>query len=257
MSQNNKRIPLIAGNWKMNLTMDKVIPFLKKLDHKLPDSNQIETAIAASPLFLETMIKYVINHQIPLRIGAENCYYKNSGAYTGEVSPMTLSEMGVYYVITGHSERRKYFHESDRFINQKVLAILRNRMHPIICCDEMMGRLGSTQHTKWVVTQVIADLKDVSAQQALQTTIAYEPSWAIGTGHSASPNEAEEGCYLIRHTLADMYSPSIAERIRVLYGGSVTPDNVRSIMKQTDIDGILAGGSSLKPTTFLKLVNYK
>ena len=240
----------------MNLTLTDVVPFLKQLGRKLPDPNRIETAIAASPLFLQTMLNYVNRQHLPLKIGAENCYYKDSGAYTGEVSPYALAKMGITYVIVGHSERRKYFHESDQFINRKVRAVLRNHMAPIVCCDETMGRLGSGQHAKWVVNQVISALQSVSAKQALRVTIAYEPSWAIGTGHSASPGEAEEGCYLIRQTLADIYSDSVADRIRVLYGGSVTPKNVSSIMKQTDIDGVLAGGSSLKPSTFLKLIKY-
>ncbi|XIF20456.1 MAG: triose-phosphate isomerase [Acetilactobacillus jinshanensis] len=241
----------------MNLTLDKVVPYLKQLTGNLPSSDQVETAIAASPLFLQTMLEYVRQHHLPLRIGAENCYYKDSGAYTGEVSPKALAQMGVHYVIVGHSERRKYFHESDRFINKKIRAVLRNHMNPIVCCDETMGRLGSGKPSKWVVTQVISALHHVSAEQARHVTIAYEPSWAIGTGHSASPDEAEEGCYLIRHTLSDIYSDAIADRIRILYGGSVNPRNVRSLMKQTDIDGVLAGGSSLKASTFLKLIKFK
>ena len=254
---NLHRIPLIAGNWKMNLTLDQVQPFLKSLKNRLPDPRRVETMIAASPLFLQTMISAAKNNQLPLKIGAENCFYKDSGAYTGEVSPKALSRMGISDVIVGHSERRKYFNETDQLINRKVKAVFRNQMTPIICCDETMGRLDSGDHSKWVVNQVIAALHGIESSKAVHVVIAYEPSWAIGTGHSASPAEAQESCYLIRQTLADIYSDSLADQVRILYGGSVTPKNIRPIMKQTDIDGILAGGASLRPSTFLKLVNYQ
>lgn len=251
-----ERIPFIAGNWKMHLTLDQVEPFLSQLDQKLPDPSKTETAIAASPLFLSTMIQAVKKQHLPLRVGAENCSDKDMGAYTGEVSPEALAKMGVQYVIVGHSERRKYFHEDNHFINKKIFAVLRNGMRPILCCDETMGRLGAGPHVKWVVSPIITDLQHVTPEQVKKLVVAYEPSWAIGTGHSASPDEAEEGCYLIRQTIADLYTEKIANQIRILYGGSVTPSNVAEIMKQTDIDGILAGGSSLTPKKFLKLVHY-
>lgn len=249
------RIPFIGGNWKMNLSLDEAVQFVIDIKDKLPDPKNVETALAASPLFLESMLK--ANGSSPLHVTAENCFYKNEGAYTGEVSPKALSQMGIPYVIVGHSERRRYFNETNDIINKKVHAVLSNGMRPILCCDETMGRLETGDRIHWVVNQVTAGLKGVSEKDALKVVIAYEPSWAIGTGHSASTTEAEEGCYLIRQTLADIYSDDVANQIRILYGGSVDPDNIVALMKQIDIDGILAGKSSLKSKEFLELANYQ
>ncbi|CAJ2231246.1 triose-phosphate isomerase [Fructilactobacillus sanfranciscensis] len=249
------RIPFIGGNWKMNLSLNEAVEFVEEIKDKLPVASEVETAIAASPLFLESMIKH--NAESPLKVTAENCFYKNSGAYTGEVSPLALSEMGVGYVIVGHSERRRYFNETNDIINKKVHAVLNNRMIPIICCDETMGRVDNGDHFSWVVSQVTAAVQGVSEEDAVKIIIAYEPSWAIGTGHSASTAEAEEGCYLIRQTLADIYSDEVADQIRVLYGGSVTEKNIKSLMKENDIDGVLAGKASLSASEFVKLANFK
>ncbi|WP_429970664.1 triose-phosphate isomerase [Fructilactobacillus sp. Tb1] len=249
------RIPFIGGNWKMNLSLEEAIKFVEEIKPKLPAANVVETAIAASPLFLESMIEH--NSDSPLQITAENCFYKNCGAYTGEVSPQALSEMGVGYVIVGHSERRRYFNETNDIINKKVHAVLDNKMVPIICCDETMGRLDNGDHFSWVVSQVTAAVQGVSEDDAAKIIIAYEPSWAIGTGHSASTAEAEEGCYLIRQTLADIYSDEIADQIRILYGGSVTEKNIAALMKEPDIDGVLAGKASLSPNEFIKLANFQ
>lgn len=249
------RIPFIGGNWKMNLALNEAVAFVEEIKDQLPASSEVETAIAASPLFLESMLKH--NDASPLKITAENCFYKDSGAYTGEVSPLALAEMGIGYVIVGHSERRRYFNETNDIINKKVHAVLNNQMIPIICCDETMGRVDNGDHFSWVVSQVTAAVQGVSEADAAKIIIAYEPSWAIGTGHSASTAEAEEGCYLIRQTLADIYSDEVADQIRVLYGGSVTEKNIKSLMKENDIDGVLAGKASLNADEFVKLANFK
>lgn len=248
------RIPFVAGNWKMNLSVEEAVNFLETIKGQLPDPKVTETCIAASPLFLESMIKH--NNGSPLVIAAENCFYEDEGAYTGETSPKALSEMGVTYVIIGHSERRKYFNETDDIINKKVHAAFRNHLTPIICCDETMSRRQSADRISWVVSQVTNALKSVTADQAKNIILAYEPSWAIGSGKTASTDEAEEGCYLIRQTVADLYSDEIANEIRVLYGGSVNDDNADDILAQIDIDGVLAGGASLKADSFLKLANF-
>lgn len=248
------RIPFVAGNWKMNLSVDEAVAFLDDIKGKLPDPKVTETCIAASPLFLESMIKH--NDDSPLIIAAENCFYEDTGAYTGETSPAALNEMGVTHVIIGHSERRKYFNETDDIINKKVHAAFRNHLTPIICCDETMSRRQSADRISWVVSQVTNALKSVTSDQAKTIILAYEPSWAIGSGKTASTDEAEEGCYLIRQTIADLYSDDIANQIRVLYGGSVNDENADDIMAQTDIDGVLAGGASLKPDSFLNLANF-
>ncbi|KRM07847.1 triose-phosphate isomerase [Lentilactobacillus farraginis] len=248
------RIPFVAGNWKMNLSVEEAVNFLETIKGQLPDPKVTETCIAASPLFLESMIKH--NNGSPLVIAAENCFYEDEGAYTGETSPKALSEMGVTHVIIGHSERRKYFNETDDIINKKVHAAFRNHLTPIICCDETMSRRQSADRISWVVSQVTNALKSVTADQAKNIILAYEPSWAIGSGKTASTDEAEEGCYLIRQTVADLYSDEIANEIRVLYGGSVNDDNADDILAQIDIDGVLAGGASLKADSFLKLANF-
>ncbi len=248
------RIPFIAGNWKMNLSVKESVDFLKAIKGKLPDPKVTQTGIAASPLFLESMLEN--RGDMPLIIAAENCFYEDEGAYTGEVSPKALAEMGVTHVILGHSERRKYFNETDDIVNRKVQAALRNNLIPIVCCNETMSRRESTDRISWVVSQVTNALKGITTDQAAKIIIAYEPSWAIGSGQTASPQEAEEGCYLIRQTVADLYSDELADGVRVLYGGSVNDDNAQQILQQKDIDGALVGGASLKPDSFLGLANF-
>lgn len=249
------RIPLIAGNWKMNKSVDEARSFMQIVSDQLPEPDQVETAIAAPAILLETMIE--ANGADRLKIGAENCYYEDAGAFTGEISPLALSEMGIPYVIVGHSERRSYFNETDDIINRKVHAVYRSHMTPILCCDETMGRLEAGEKIHWVVSQVTGALKGVSEDLARQLVIAYEPSWAIGSGKSASADQAEEGCYLIRQTVADLYGDDVANEMRVLYGGSVNPENISQIMAKQNIDGVLAGGASLDPETFLQLVRYQ
>ncbi|GAX03183.1 triosephosphate isomerase [Secundilactobacillus pentosiphilus] len=249
------RIPLIAGNWKMNKSINEARSFMQIVSDQLPEPDQVETAIAAPAILLETMIE--ANGADRLRIGAENCYYEDAGAFTGETSPQALAEMGIPYVIVGHSERRSYFNETDDIINRKVHAVYRNHMTPILCCDETMGRLEAGEKIHWVVSQVTGALKGVSEDLARQLVIAYEPSWAIGSGKSASADQAEEGCYLIRQTIADIYGDDVANQMRVLYGGSVNPENISQIMAKQNIDGVLAGGASLDPETFLQLAHYQ
>ncbi|MFC6289530.1 triose-phosphate isomerase [Levilactobacillus angrenensis] len=249
------RIPLIAGNWKMNKTVTEARSFVEAVQGKLPAADVVETAIAAPALFLQTMLD--ANQENVLRIGAEACYYEDEGAYTGETSPKALHAMGIPYTIVGHSERRRYFNETDDVINRKVQAVFRNGMTPIVCCDETMGRRESGEKIHWVVNQVSAALKGVSSADAAKIVIAYEPSWAIGSGTSASTDQAEEGCYLIRQTLADIYSDELANGVRILYGGSVKPDNIAGLMAKDNVDGVLAGGSSLDENSFIQLANYQ
>lgn len=239
----------------MNKSVAEARSFIEAVQGKLPAADTVETAIAAPALFLQTMLD--ANHDQVLRIAAETCYYEDEGAYTGETSPKALHEMGIPYTIVGHSERRRYFNETDDVINRKVLAVLRNGMTPIVCCDETMGRRESGEKIHWVVNQVSAALKGVSLEDAAKIVIAYEPSWAIGSGTSASSDQAEEGCYLIRQTLADIYSDEVANGVRVLYGGSVKPDNIAGLMRRDNVDGVLAGGSSLDEQSFIQLANYQ
>lgn len=249
------RVPMIAGNWKMNKGVTEAVDFVNQIKDQLPPAKEQETALAAPTLDLVPMVHAAAGSQ--LKIMAENCYYKDSGAFTGETSPKSLYEAGIHHVILGHSERRNYFNETDELINKKVKAALRNGLCPIVCCDDTMGRrVAHDQKIHWVVNRILADVKDLSHDEVMHVTIAYEPNWAIGTGQSADPSEAEEGCYLIRQTMADMYGEDAANNIRILYGGSVTTENVASLMAQPDIDGALVGIASLNPTTFLQIVNH-
>ncbi|MHA8138231.1 triose-phosphate isomerase [Lactobacillaceae bacterium Scapto_B20] len=249
-----KRLPFIGANWKMYLMPDQVVPYIEILKKDLPIIDQAEVMISASPLYLWPLLDHA--QGTDLKIAAENCDYHDTGAYTGEVSPKALYQMGVEYSIAGHSERRHYFHEDDEVVNKKVHALLRNNIKPIVCCDETLVRTETNAGVHWVVSQVIAAFKDVSETDALKMMIAYEPRWAIGTGVTASSAEAEEGCALIRQTISSIYSAEIADSIRVLYGGSVTPKNVKALMAQPDIDGVLVGSASLDSKEFLRLIHY-
>lgn len=248
------RTPIVAGNWKMNKTVAESVDFVKKIKNELPPANQLETAIAAQPISLTEMLRAAQGS--PLKVAAENCYYQTSGPYTGEISPTALYAAGIHHVILGHSERRQLFHEDDQLINLKIKAAFEAGICPIVCCDETMGRLITSQRVEWVVARILDDLKGLTAQQAEQVTIAYEPTWAIGSGESADPSQAEEGCYLIRQTLGHMFNEIVAKQTRILYGGSITPANINQMMAKPDIDGVLVGGASLDPQTFLKLVNF-
>jgi triosephosphate isomerase len=248
------RVPFIVGNWKMNKVVGEAVDFIQQVSADLPDPKKVETGIAAPSLFLQSMVEAA--KDTPLQIIGENCFYEDFGAYTGEDSPAALKDLGVGHVILGHSERRLYFHESDELINKKVHSALENGLDPIICCDETMGRKATGEKIHWVVSQIIADLRGLDETQMAHVSVAYEPSWAIGTGQSASSEQAEEGCYLIRQTIADVYSDELANNIRVLYGGSVKPDNIDEIMAKDNIDGVLVGNASLDPESFIKLANY-
>lgn len=249
------RTPFIAGNWKMNKTADEAREFVEAVLPKLPPKDQVQSAVAAPALFLQSMADQAKSSALDI-IG-ENCFYEDFGAYTGETSPIALKQLGVNYVILGHSERRLYFHETDEIINKKVHGAIRAGLDPIVCCDETMGRQAAGDKIHWVVSQIMADLRGLSETEVKRVTIAYEPSWAIGTGTSASSEQAEEGCYLIRQTIADVYNDDLANQIRVLYGGSVNPDNIGELMAKDNIDGALVGNASLDAQSFLQLVNYQ
>lgn len=249
------RIPIVAGNWKMHKTVDEAVVFVNEIKDQLPPADQLQTALAAPTLCLMPMKQAAVGS--PLKLMAENCYYKDAGAYTGETSPYALYQAGIHHVILGHSERRNYFHEDDALINKKVAAALQNGLCPIVCCDDTMGRrVADDDKVHWVVARILADLQGLSPANIRKVTIAYEPNWAIGSGQSADPNQAAEGCYLIRQTISDMYGDAVANDVRILYGGSVTPDNVTAMMNQQDIDGVLVGADSLDARTFLEIVNH-
>lgn len=249
------RTPIIAGNWKMNKNPQETQEFLEGIMGKLPDASVVESVIAAPAIDLNTLVQFSKDEQ--LKTAAENCYFEDEGAFTGETSPKALSEMGVNYVVIGHSERRQYFKETDEDINKKAKAIFKNNMKPIICCGETLEQREAGETNEWVAGQVTNALKDLSAEQVANTVIAYEPIWAIGTGKTASSDQAQEVCHVIRETVAKLYDQTVADKVRIQYGGSVKPANIAELMSKEDIDGGLVGGASLDPESFLQLVNYQ
>lgn len=243
---------IIAGNWKMNKSLEEAVEFVKEVQDKLPDASVVESVIGAPALFLPTMIQTRTNDQ--LVIAAQNCYTEDAGAFTGEISPKSLAEVGVQYVIIGHSERREYFNESNQFINEKAKAIFRNGMLPIICCGESLEQRESGETEPWIKEQITEALAGLNADQVKQLVIAYEPIWAIGTGKSSSAELANETCGFIRSVVEELYSQDVANAVRIQYGGSVKPDNIAQYLAEEHIDGALVGGASLEPTSFIQLL---
>ncbi|HLQ39431.1 MAG TPA: triose-phosphate isomerase [Tetragenococcus sp.] len=247
------RKPIIAGNWKMNLTAKEAKEFAQAVKGKIPANDVVDAVIGAPALFLETLTKEAVGTD--LKISAQNCYFENSGAFTGETSPYALAELGVDYVIIGHSERRQYFHETDEEINQKAKAIFANKMLPIMCCGETLETYEAGKTSEWIEGQITAGLKDLSAEQVAAMVIAYEPIWAIGTGKSADAKIADEICGVVRATVEKLYGKEVAEKVRIQYGGSVKPENIAEYMAKENVDGALVGGASLKADSFLNLVD--
>ena len=249
------RTPILAGNWKMNMNPEETAEFVKAVKDQLPASSEVESVIAAPAVDLPALLENAKGSE--LKVAAENCYFEDKGAFTGETSPKVLKEMGVDYVIIGHSERRDYFHETDEDINKKAKAIFANGMTPILCCGESLETREAGKENEWVVSQIKAGLEGLTSEQVSKLVIAYEPIWAIGTGKTASSDQAEEMCKTIRETVKDLYNEETAENVRIQYGGSVKPANVKELMAKPDIDGGLVGGASLKPDSYLALVNYQ
>lgn len=249
------RTPIIAGNWKLNMNPEQTAEFVSAVKGKLPAASEVESLICAPAVDLDALRKAAQDSE--LRVGAENAYFEDEGAFTGETSPKVLNEMGINYCIIGHSERRGYFHETDEDINKKAKALLANNVTPIVCCGESLETREANKQEEWVVGQIKADLEGLAADQVSKLVIAYEPIWAIGTGKTASSDQAEEMCKTIRDTVKDLYNEETAENVRIQYGGSVNPGNVKELMAKPDIDGGLVGGASLKPDSYLALVNYQ
>ena len=244
------RKPIIVGNWKMNHGIAETKEFVAAVDGKVTD--KADWGIATPFLDLATAKEGAKN----LIVAAENCHFKDSGAYTGEVSVGMLKEIGVEWVILGHSERRQYFGETDETVNLKMLQVLNNGMTPIVCVGESLEEYEAGKTHDVVKTQVVAAFKDVTAEAAERVVIAYEPIWAIGTGKTATTEQAQEVCAGIRACIAEIYDEATAAAIRIQYGGSVNAGNAAELFAQPDIDGGLVGGASLK-ADFGKIVNYK
>lgn len=247
------RKPIIAGNWKMNKTVAETEVLLNEIK-AISLNAEVEAVVCVPSIDLTIAIKALEGFDI--EVGAQNMYFEESGAFTGEISPGMLVEAGVKYVILGHSERREIFGEDDALINKKVLAALSHGLRPILCCGETLEERETKKAEDKVKGQIIAGLKDVSSEDLASVVIAYEPIWAIGTGVTASSDDAESMIAFIRKTITDLYTEALAETVRIQYGGSVKPDNVAEIMAKENIDGALVGGASLKADSFAALVNY-
>ncbi|WP_125587665.1 triose-phosphate isomerase [Companilactobacillus jidongensis] len=247
------RTPIIAGNWKMNKNPQETQEFLEAIKGKLPESG-VEAVIGAPAIDLNALTWF--SKDEPLKTAAENCYFEDAGAFTGETSPKALSDMGIDYVIIGHSERRQYFGETDEDINKKAHAILKNNMLPMICCGETLEQREAGDAESWVTGQIENAVKGISAEDLAKSVIAYEPIWAIGTGKTATADQAQEMVHVIREKVASLYDADTADKVRILYGGSVKPANVKELMSKEDIDGGLVGGASMDPESFLALANF-
>ncbi|MFD1418028.1 triose-phosphate isomerase [Companilactobacillus keshanensis] len=248
------RTPIIAGNWKMNKNPQETQEFLEAIKGKLPESG-VEAIIGAPAIDLNALTWF--SKDEPLKTAAENCYFEDAGAFTGETSPKALSDMGLDYVIIGHSERRQYFAETDEDINKKAHAILKNNMLPIICCGETLEQRESGKAEEWVTGQIENAVKGISDDDLAKSVVAYEPIWAIGTGKTATADQAQEMVHVIREKIASLYDADTADKVRILYGGSVKPANVKELMSKEDIDGGLVGGASMDPESFLALANFQ
>ncbi|MBD7951571.1 MULTISPECIES: triose-phosphate isomerase [Oerskovia] len=255
------RTPLIAGNWKMNLDHQEAIHTVQKLAWALKDAKHDFSAVEVTVLVpftdLRSVQTLVDADKLELTYGAQDVSQHVSGAYTGEISPVFLSKLGVTYVAIGHSERRQYHGEDDALVNAKSKAALAQGLVPIICVGEALDIRKAGEQVSYTLAQVDGALKGLSAEDAAKVVIAYEPVWAIGTGEVATPQDAQEVAGAIRARLAELYSAEVADAVRVLYGGSVKSSSIAELMKEQDVDGALVGGASLDPEEFAKIARFQ
>lgn len=246
------RIPIIAGNWKMHKTVPESIEACRKLEELVADSD-VEVVVCP-PFTALSAIKALGLEKV--KLGAQNVYHEDKGAFTGEISAVMLHDIGCDYVIIGHSERREIFGEDDMLINKKVIAALQHCIKPIICVGETLSQRKAGETKAVVISQVEKAFHGISSKNAAQTVIAYEPIWAIGTGENSSGGDANAVIRTIRDTLTKIYGATVADEIRIQYGGSVKPANIQEFMAQPEIDGALVGGASLVPEDFVAIVKF-
>ena len=246
------RKKIIAGNWKMNKTPSEAVALINELK-PLVANDDVDVVFCVPAIDLVPAVEAAKGTNI--NIGAENMYFEESGAYTGEIAPNMLTDIGVKYVIIGHSERREYFAETDETVNKKVLKAFEHGITPIICCGESLTQREQGITIDWIRQQIKIAFLNVTAEQAKSAVIAYEPIWAIGTGKTATSEQAEEVCAAIRECIAEIYDDATAAAIRIQYGGSMNAGNAAELLAKPDIDGGLVGGASLKPD-FGQIVNY-
>ena len=249
------RTPVIAGNWKMNKTVAEAAAMAADLKLRLAGVAGVKAVVCPPYLAVHTVARLLEGTGIG--VGAQDCYWETSGAFTGEVSPQMVREAGAEYVIIGHSERRQFFHETNDTVNRKTKKALEAGLVPIVCVGEMLAEREAGRTNAVVDDHVTNGLAGLAADQVRRIIVAYEPVWAIGTGKTASPAQAQEVHAFIRARLAALWDAATADAVVIQYGGSVKPDNVRELMGQKDIDGALVGGASLDAVSFEKLVKFK
>jgi len=248
------RKPIIAGNWKMNKTVGEARELVKALKGKVANVTDVEIVVAPVFTALSAVAKIIKGTEI--KLAAQDMYWEAEGAFTGEVSPLMLKDVGCHYVMIGHSERRAYFSETNETVNKKVKAAHAHSLKPIVCVGERLEQRESGITKDVIRDHVVNGLVGVTEEQMLNTVIAYEPVWAIGTGKTATPEQAQEVHEFIRGLLTEIYSSDVAEAVRISYGGSVKPGNIAQLMSQPDIDGGLIGGASLDAESFAQIVKF-
>ena len=247
------RIPFIAGNWKMFKTKAEAIAFAEEFRELYKDTD-VQTAICAPFTNLEALKEAFAGTEI--KVGAQNVHFADEGAFTGEISVSMLEEIGVDFCIVGHSERRQYFGETDETVNKKLKKLFEGPIRPILCVGESLAERDADKAFDVVGGQIKADLEGIDAADVKKLVIAYEPIWAIGTGRTATPDQAEEMCAFIRKTLIELYGEEVSDEVIIQYGGSVKPANATEIMNMDEIDGALVGGASLKPKDFMEIIDF-
>lgn len=251
------RRPLIAGNWKMYKTTGETEEYIRRLAALLMPQEEAEVAVCPPFTSLQAASQALASCGREILLGAQDVYPEEEGAFTGEISPLMLKDLGVRLVIVGHSERRQILGETDDLVARKVRAVIEHGMTPILCVGETLEEREAGKAEEKVVGQVRADLEGLSPETVADMVIAYEPIWAIGTGKTATPEDAQEMNSLIRREIASLFGADASARIRILYGGSVKPDNIASLMEMEDIDGALVGGASLDPESFARIVHFQ
>ena len=247
------RQKFVAGNWKMYKTCAGAIAFADEFK-AIYNGSAAKVAVIAPFTQLATLVEAFKGTDV--HVGAQNMHFADEGAYTGEISAPMLKEVGIEYCVIGHSERRQYCGETDETVNKKLVKALSMDILPILCVGESLETREAEKQNEFVKAQIVADFAGISAADAERITVAYEPIWAIGTGKTATPAQAQEMCAYIRSVLCELYGAETAEKICIQYGGSVKPANAAELMSQPDIDGALVGGASLKPADFLAIINY-
>jgi triosephosphate isomerase len=249
------RKPIMAGNWKMNKTVTEAVELVRQLKALVADVEDVDIIVAPTFTALQAVSREIEGSNIHL--AGQDVFWETSGAYTGEISATMLKDVGCQFVIIGHSERRQYFGEDNESVHKKISASLAAGLYPIICVGESLGEREAGKTFDVVKIQVIQCLKGFSPEEMERITVAYEPVWAIGTGKTATPEEAEEVHGFIREQLEDVADQQVSQKMRIQYGGSVNPENISDLMVQPNIDGALVGGASLKADSFSRIVKFK